>query len=165
MLLISDELWLIISVAFVILLEAFRVRALYIYIYHNLRCCLFLKRSVVKQTQITSRIVTCDNVIIMFSRRKDCQHVLWVKKEIFGFHGENKIYINRSLCQYYRKLWSKSKKLHSMGRVHSFYVAGKSTKIKVHENSTLLAIAHANDFKYHFLDVNSSPTSISNSGS
>ena len=101
----------------------------------------------------------------MFSRRKDCQHVLWVKKEIFGFHGENKIYINRSLCQYHRKLWSKSKKLHSMGRIHNFYVAGESTKIKVHENSTLLAIAHANDFKYHFLDVDLSPTSISNSGS
>ena len=45
----------------------------------------------------------CDNVIIKFSRRKDCQNVLWIKKDLqklnlkdLGFHGENKIYINRS---------------------------------------------------------------------
>ena len=59
-----------------------------------------------------------DNVIIKFSRSKDCQHVLRVKRDLrnlnlkdLGFHGENKIYIN----QYYRMLWSKSKILHSMG--------------------------------------------------
>ena len=113
-----------------------------------------------------------DNVIIKFSRRKDCQHVLRVKKDLrnlnledLGFHGENKIYINRSLCQYYQMLWSKSKKLHSMGRIHSFYIAGESIKIKVHENSTPLAITHVNDFEYHFPDVDLSPTSTSNSGS
>ena len=50
-----------------------------------------------------------DNLIIKYSRRKGCQHVLRVKKDIrnynlenLGFQGENKIYINRSLCQYYR---------------------------------------------------------------
>ena len=39
-----------------------------------------------------------DNVIIKFSRRKDCQHVLWVKRNLrnlnledLGFNGENKI--------------------------------------------------------------------------
>ena len=50
-----------------------------------------------------------DNLIIKYSRRKGCQHVLRFKKDIrnyslenLGFQGENKIYINRSLCQYYR---------------------------------------------------------------
>ena len=107
-----------------------------------------------------------DNIIIRFSRRKDCQHVLRVKKdlqnvnlEVLAFHGENKIYINWSLCQYYQMLWSKSKKLHSMGRIHSFYIAGESVKIKVHENSTPLATIHVNDFEYHFTDVDLSPTS------
>ena len=92
-----------------------------------------------------------DNVIIRFSRRKDCQHVLRVKNDLrnlnlrdLGFHGKNKIYINRSFCQYYRILWSKSKKLHSMGRIYSFYITGESIKIKVHENSTPLAITHVN---------------------
>ena len=62
-------------------------------------------------------------------------------------------------------LWSKSKKLHSMGRIHSFYITGESIKIKVHENSTPLAIAHVNDSEYHFLDLDLSPTSTSNFGS
>ena len=111
-----------------------------------------------------------DNVIIKFSKRKDCQRVLRVKKDLrnlnmedLGFHGENEIYINRSLCHYHQMLWSESKKLHSMDRIHSFYIAGESIKIKVHENSTPLAITHVNDFEYHFLDVHLSSTS--NTGS
>ena len=62
-------------------------------------------------------------------------------------------------------LWSKRKKLHSMGKIHSFYIAGESIKIKVHDNSTPLAITHVNDSEYHFVDVDLSPTSTSNSGS
>ena len=62
-------------------------------------------------------------------------------------------------------LWSKRKKLHSMGKIHSFYIAGESIKIKVHDNSTSLAITHVNDSEYHFVDVDLSPTSTSNSGS
>ena len=46
-----------------------------------------------------------DNVIIRFSRRKDCHHVLWVKKDLqnfnlqdLGFPGENKSYTNQGFC-------------------------------------------------------------------
>ena len=60
-------------------------------------------------------------------------------------------------------LWSESEKLHSMDRIHSFYIAGESIKIKVYENSTPLAITHVNDFEYHFLDIDLSSTS--NTGS
>ena len=52
-----------------------------------------------------------------------------------------------------------------MGRIFSFYIAGESIKIKVHKNSTPLAIAHVNGFEDHFPDVDLSPTSTSNSGS
>ena len=62
-------------------------------------------------------------------------------------------------------LWSKSKKLHNIGRIHSFYIAGEFIKIKVHENSIPLAITHVNDFEYHFPDVDLLPNSASNSGS
>ena len=45
-------------------------------------------------------------------------------------------------------LWSKSKKIHSMGTTqHSFYIAGE---IKVREDST---DDDVNDFEYHFPDV------------
>ena len=68
-----------------------------------------------------------DNVKIKFSIQKYCQYVLWIKRDLrnlnledLDFLGENEIYINWSLCQYYRMLWSKSKKLHSMGKIHRF---------------------------------------------
>ena len=114
-----------------------------------------------------------DDVLTKFSREnKDCQHALWVKKDPrnlnrkdLGFHGENKIYISRSLCHCYLMLWSESKKLHSMSEIYSFYIAGESIKIKICENSTPLAITRVNDSEYHFPDVDLLPTSTSNSGS
>ena len=70
-------------------------------------------------------------VIVKFSRRKDCQQVLAVKKvlrkikmEDVGLPGQNKLFINKNLCPYYKVLWSKSKKLHSLGKINSFFYFG-----------------------------------------
>ena len=71
---------------------------------------------------------TNDTVIVKFSRRKDCQHVWSVKKDLkkltiadFKLPGNNKLFINRSLCPYYKMLWSKSKKLHSLSKIQFFH--------------------------------------------
>ena len=61
-------------------------------------------------------------------------------------------------------LWSKIKKLHRMSIIKSFYIAGESTKNKVHENSTPSAITHVNDLEYHFPDLDLSTTFTSTSG-
>ena len=52
-----------------------------------------------------------DTVIVKFSRRKDCQQVWQVKKDLnklkledFDLTGSNKLFINRSLCPYYKVL-------------------------------------------------------------
>ena len=70
---------------------------------------------------------TTDTVIVKFSKRKDCQHVWSIKKglnnltmEDLELHRNNKLFINRSLCPYYKMLWSTSKKLHSLSKIHSF---------------------------------------------
>ena len=70
-------------------------------------------------------------VTIMFSRRKDCQQVLAVKKDLrklkmedVGLSGQNKLFINKNLCPYYKVLWFKSKKLHSLGKINSFFYYG-----------------------------------------
>ena len=109
-----------------------------------------------------------DNVIIKFSRRNDCEHVLRVKEDLrnlnledLGFHGENKIYINRGLCQYYRMLWSKSKKLHSMEESTVFISLvnlSKSKFMRIALMRIALAIKHVNGFEYHFPDVDLLPT-------
>ena len=51
---------------------------------------------------------TTDTVIVKLSKRKDCQHVWSVKKDLkkltmedFELPGNNKLFINRGLCPYY----------------------------------------------------------------
>ena len=109
---------------------------------------------------------TTDTVIVKFSKRKDCQHVWSVKKDLkkltmedFELPGNNKLFINRSWCPYYKMLCSKSKKFHSLGKIHNFFISGDTIKIKVNENSSLLLITHVDDFCKHFPDVDLSPPS------
>ena len=108
---------------------------------------------------------TNDTVIIKFSKRKDCQHVWSVNKDLkklnmedFELPGNNKLLINRSLCPYYKMLWSKSKKLNSLSKIHSFFLSGDTIKIRVNENSLPLSIKHFDNFGKHFPDVDLSPT-------
>ena len=68
-----------------------------------------------------------DTVIVKFSRRKECQHVWSVKKDMkkltledLELPGNSKLFINRSLCPYYKMLCSKSKKFHSLSKIHRF---------------------------------------------
>ena len=83
-----------------------------------------------------------DTVIVKFSRWKDFQQVWQVKKDLqklkledVDLIGSNKLFINRSLCLYYQVLWSKSKKLHNLGKIHSFFlflvIQSKSKLMKV----------------------------------
>ena len=103
-------------------------------------------------------------VIVKFTKRKDCQQVWSVKKDLqkikmedVNLPGQNKLLINGSLCPYYKVLWSKSKKLHSLGKIFSFYISSDTIKIKVSENSSPLSITHVNDFGKYFPDIDLSP--------
>ena len=115
----------------------------------------------------TERVEAChtvsknnNTVIVMFTRRKDCQKVWNKKKELrnhkmedFGLPGQRKIFINSSLCLYYKMLWSKSKKLLTIGKINSFYISKGTIRIKISENSSPLSITHVNDFGKHFPDI------------
>ena len=107
-------------------------------------------------------------VTITFSRRKDCQKVLAVKKDLckfkmedVGLSGQNKLFTNENLCPYYKVLWSKSKKLHSLGKINSFFITGDIIKIKVSENSLPLSITHVDDLGKYFPDIDLSPPEYS----
>ena len=61
-----------------------------------------------------------DRVIVKISRRKDCEQIMSVKKDLkkvkmqdIGLSGNQSIFRNASLCPYYRMLWSKSKRFMS----------------------------------------------------
>ena len=101
-----------------------------------------------------------DRVIVKFSRRKDCQRVLSVKKNLqklkmegIGFTGENKVSINHSLCPYYRVLWSKSKVLLNMGKINRLMVSHGTLKVKSSEISAPISTTHADDFSKYFSDI------------
>ena len=109
---------------------------------------------------------TNDTVIVKFSRRKDCQHVWNVKKNLkkltledLELPGNSKLFINKSLCPYYKMLWSKSKKLHSLSKIHSFFISGNTIKIRINESSSPLSKTHVDNFGKHFPDVDLSPPS------
>ena len=104
-----------------------------------------------------NNIEACQRISKKKDYRKDYQNVLNAKKKLrkldmkeIGFPEDNPIFVNQSLCTYYRVLWSKAKRLHSLKRISSFYVSGGTVKIKISENSLPLPIAHVNDFKEHF---------------
>ena len=68
-------------------------------------------------------------VIVKFSRRKDWQQVWDVKRDLqkvkmedIDLPGQNKLFINKILCSYYKVIWAKSKKLHSLGKIHVFFL-------------------------------------------
>ena len=71
--------------------------------------------------------------------------------------GQNKLFINKSLCPYYKVIWAKSKKLHSLGKIHSFFILGDTIKISVSENGSPLSLTYVEDFGKYFPDVDLSP--------
>ena len=69
-----------------------------------------------------------------------------------------KIFVNQSLCPYYCILWSKTKRLQSMGKINNFFISGGTVKIKIDENSKPLTITHLDDLAINFLGVDLSPS-------
>ena len=74
-------------------------------------------------------------VIIKFPRRKDCKQVFQAKKDLKDLNTHDldlprgtKIFVNQSLYPYYCMLWSKSKRLRSMGMINSFFYFWRNRK-------------------------------------
>ena len=100
------------------------------------------------KTQISKK------VIIRFSRSKDINEIR-AKKKVEGknltFLGINTpIYINGSLCIYYKKLWTKCKKLQSNKLIHAFWTSNSFIKLKVSENGNIHVIIYDFDLEELF---------------
>ena len=97
--------------------------------------------------------------IVTFSRRKDCKHVMWKKKSELrkwkpsklDLPNRTKLYINESLCPYYRGLWNQCKKLWNKQGIFSFFIVNGSTRTKIRKNGPY-KITHIADFKDIFPD-------------
>ena len=98
--------------------------------------------------------------IIKFGKRKVSRQVLSVRKDLnkvkmsdIDLTGQSTLYINQSLCPYYRMLWSKTKTLYQKGKIDSFYVSNGNIKIRLQENARPITISHTHDFIKYFPGV------------
>ena len=97
------------------------------------------------------------------------QTILKVKKDVRDLNKDDldlprgtRIYVNQSLCPFYRILWSKAKRLQNTGSIDNFYISSGTIKIKVTENSSPITITHLDDFQIDFPDIDlSAPTDAS----
>ena len=69
-----------------------------------------------------------DQAIVKFSSRKDCEHMMRVKKDLKDLNATNfvllagtRLYINDSLCPYYRGMWNETKKLWNKRKIFSYF--------------------------------------------
>ena len=76
------------------------------------------------------RLYNDKETIVKFSKRKDCQQVLRVKKELknidpseFDFPESTAIFINESLCPYYKMLWNNCKKLWEKKLIYTHFTS------------------------------------------
>ena len=67
-----------------------------------------------------------------------------------GLPSGYKIYINESLCKYYKYLWWKCKLLQTRGSIQSFRVTNGSVGIR-HQNDEVTSVTHVEDLERHFL--------------
>ena len=61
-----------------------------------------------------------------------------------------KIYINESLCKYYKYLWWKYKLLQTRGSIQLFWVMNGYIRIR-HRNDEVTSVTHIEDLERHFL--------------
>ena len=96
-------------------------------------------------------------VIVKLSRRKDANKICLLKKGLKGMNlsslGINStVYINDSLCNYYKMLWGKCWKLLLNKYIYSFWVTNGTIKLKTMENGQVYAITCRNDLVELFAD-------------
>ena len=60
------------------------------------------------------------------------------------------VYINGSLCSYYKILWRKCKKFWSSKFIHALWVSNGSIKFKIVDNNRVYTITHNNNLEELF---------------
>ena len=93
---------------------------------------------------------TSKMVIIKLSRCKDANKMRRVKKSLKNLNLsslwiKNRVFINDSLCSYYKMLWSKCKNLSSNKSIYIFRVLNGSFRLKIGENDRVNIITHLSD--------------------
>ena len=94
---------------------------------------------------------------LKLSRRKDLDEVCRVRHKLKTTDLKplgitTLVYINDSLCFYYKNLWFKCKKLWANKSIFGYWVSNDSIKVRVFENSPVKIISHIVDLEKLFPD-------------
>ena len=109
--------------------------------------------------QACHRLRKKDRTIIKFTNRKKCIKILKNRTKLKGFNrglhnfpATTKIYVNESLCPYYRGLWGRCKSLLIDKKIYSFWTFNGILKLKINENDEAIQITHDVDLCELFSD-------------
>ena len=98
-----------------------------------------------------------NKITVKFSKRKDCQAVLENKKKLknlsneeLGVETNSKVFVNESLCKYYKLLWSQCKSLWNDKMIFAFWTTNGSLKLKFRQDGRDHTIFHLEDLKELF---------------
>ena len=94
-------------------------------------------------------------VIVKVSKRKDGFKIRTSKRklkdmDLTSIGINNPVYINDSLCTYYKMLWRKCKSLRMNKLIHSFWVTNGSIRLRTVENGRTNEITHLSDLEELF---------------
>ena len=113
-----------------------------------------------RDVQACHRLKEKERTIVKFVNRKDCLQIHRVKKELksrdpteLDFPESTKIFINESLCPYYRGIWNKCKKLRAIQKIHQFYTISGLIRVKLEKTGPSKIITHVVDLKELFPDI------------
>ena len=95
--------------------------------------------------------------ILKLSRRKDSDEIRRVRSklkttDLKPIGVTTPVYINDSLCFYYKRLWSKCKKLWTNKFIFGYWVSNGSIKIRMSERFPVKVISHIVDLEKLFPD-------------
>ena len=94
-----------------------------------------------------------NKIIVIFSRRKDAESVLWNKNKNKNFNPQNidtdskKVFINESFCRYYKFLWSKCKTLWTKKWIKAFWVGNGQIKLRIEPEGSVSRVSHIQELQ------------------
>ena len=89
-------------------------------------------------------------VMIKFARRKDTNLIRKNKNKLKGMNLcltsiNNPVFINDSLCSYYKMLWRKCKNLWCNKYIHAFWMSNGTLRLKLTASGRVHIITHCQD--------------------
>ena len=101
--------------------------------------------------QACHRLSDKKRTIVKFANRKSAQKILMKRKELSTIDAyKKKVYINESLCSYYRFLHRKCKQLWKEEKLFQFWVSNGTVRYRLQDRGNFTIVRHINELENVF---------------